>query len=96
MKPGRWARIEDLYHRALEVEGSQRAAFLRDTCANDSELQQEVELLLAQDRQAGSFLETPAFREITHDVTSNSGQTCFPDSVPPITVVLNWDAGLWR
>ena len=60
MGPERWQKIEQLYHLTLEREENQRAAFLCEVCAGDAALQREVESLLAQDRQADSFLESPA------------------------------------
>jgi eukaryotic-like serine/threonine-protein kinase len=59
MTSDRWKRIEQLYHSALEREGNQRAAFLRDACAGDDALRQEVESLLAQEKGAKGFLEAP-------------------------------------
>jgi eukaryotic-like serine/threonine-protein kinase len=56
----RWQQIEQLYHSALEREGNQRAAFLKEACAGDDALRQEVESLLAQEKGAESFLEAPA------------------------------------
>jgi uncharacterized protein (DUF2384 family) len=60
MTPERWQRIEQLYHEALEHEEGQRAAYLAEVCAGDNALQREVESLLAQEKQAEQFLETPA------------------------------------
>ena len=57
MTPERWRRIEDLCQAALERDASLREAFLQEACAGDEELQREVESLLAQEGQAGSFLE---------------------------------------
>jgi hypothetical protein len=34
----RWRHIEDLFHRALEREEGDRAAFLREACAGDESL----------------------------------------------------------
>jgi eukaryotic-like serine/threonine-protein kinase len=56
----RWQEIERLYHAARELDGSKRAEFLAKACAGDDSLRHEVELLLAQDEEAGSFLERPA------------------------------------
>jgi serine/threonine protein kinase/Tol biopolymer transport system component len=56
----RWHRIEDLYHRALACDDSQRSAFLRDACGDDEALRQEVESLLEHYRNAESLMETPA------------------------------------
>ncbi len=60
MRPESWRRIEDLYHRALAVDASGRAAFLAETCADDVHLRHEVESLLAHDKAAETFIESPA------------------------------------
>ena len=57
--PGRWARIERLYHEALECDDHERGSFLADACAGDDALRHEVESLLAHDGGA-AFLSTPA------------------------------------
>jgi len=64
MKPEQWRRIENLYNQAMELEESQRASFLREVCADDDGLRQELEALLAREPQVASFLEKPALREI--------------------------------
>jgi serine/threonine protein kinase/tetratricopeptide (TPR) repeat protein len=58
----RWRKIEQLYHAALELEKSQRAAFIQEACGGDALLQQEVESLVAQSEGADSFLEAPAMQ----------------------------------
>src|SRR5215470_3267436 len=57
MKPERWRQIEQLYHTALDREPDERAAFLAETCIDDSGLRREVEELLRYDGAAGSFIE---------------------------------------
>src|SRR5262245_7988627 len=64
MKPEEWRRIENLYNQAMELEESRRASFLREVCADDDGLRQELEALLAREPQVASFLEKPALREI--------------------------------
>jgi hypothetical protein len=55
----RWARVGELFHRALELEGDARERWLDEGSAGDRTLYKEVrELLQAHDR-AGSFLESP-------------------------------------
>jgi len=54
-----WQQIENLYHLLLKQEPSRRTAFLREACAGDEVLRQEVESLLAQRTEAESFIETP-------------------------------------
>lgn len=46
MTPERRQRIEAVFHDASELEGSERAAFLRDACGADLTLRVEVESLL--------------------------------------------------
>jgi serine/threonine protein kinase/Flp pilus assembly protein TadD len=58
--PELWHRVEDLYHRALELEESRRAEFLEHFCANDEALRCEVESLLAHEKEAQDFIESPA------------------------------------
>ena len=60
MTPDRWQQIEQLFHAALEREPNQRAAFLRDACAGDDSLLQEVQSLLTQETAADRLLEVPA------------------------------------
>jgi serine/threonine protein kinase/Tol biopolymer transport system component len=61
MDPERWKDVEDLYHAALDREGSRRAAFLVEACAEDESLRRRVESLLAHYAQAScSFLEGTA------------------------------------
>ena len=65
MDPDRWKQVEELYHAALEREGSQGAAFLEQACAGDEALRGRVESLLAHYARASSrFLEEPAL-EVT-------------------------------
>src|SRR5262245_5781035 len=52
-----WRRVEDLYHRALEVDPSARAEFLQGACAEDAALRREIESLLACENEAQTFLE---------------------------------------
>ena len=57
MKPERWKQINDLLVTALEHEGVERAAIVKEACGGDQGLRQEVESLLASHEQASDFLE---------------------------------------
>lgn len=48
-------KVEELYERALGIEPEARAAFLRDACAGDTELEQELQSLLMHGRSAQSL-----------------------------------------
>jgi serine/threonine protein kinase len=53
-----WARIHDLFHRALERPEEERAAFLAEAC-DDPRVRAEVASLLESHSRAADFIETP-------------------------------------
>ena len=58
MTPERWQQISDVLERALELEPSQRSAFLDQACSSDQSLRQEVEALLDSGHDvASTFLQ---------------------------------------
>lgn len=66
----RWAVIERLYDAALALPIAERAAYLAAACADDEELQQEVQALLDAHAEAGSFLEYPVAAESEMETTA--------------------------
>lgn len=72
MTPSRWQQIEAIYHQALERAPGERTAFLADTCADDRELRQEVESLLAQDSSREGALDRPAWEGLTANTSVDS------------------------
>jgi eukaryotic-like serine/threonine-protein kinase len=60
MSPQRYAEITRLCQAALELNASQRNAFLSQACAGDDELRAEIESLLAADEAENSFIDQPA------------------------------------
>src|SRR5215471_11614748 len=61
MQPDRWQLIERIFHAALEIPEDRRSEILAQTCITDDKLRSEVERLLERFREAGSFLEEPAW-----------------------------------
>jgi serine/threonine protein kinase len=59
MTDDRRRQILELYHQALGREAETRDAFLLDACADDIDLRNDVDALLAQDPPS-NFLQTPA------------------------------------
>ncbi|HUF23367.1 MAG TPA: protein kinase [Vicinamibacterales bacterium] len=55
-----WPRVKTLFLEAIEIEEDRRGAWLDRACAGDATLRTELDSLLASDRDAGSFGETPA------------------------------------
>jgi predicted ATPase/serine/threonine protein kinase len=62
MDPERWQRVDELLHSALALPSDRREEFLRQVCAGDVELEQELKSLLTSHRNLGGFLERPAIR----------------------------------
>jgi serine/threonine-protein kinase len=60
MTPGRYRKIGELFHAALESEAGERDAFLERECAGDAELRREVELLIRSHDESGGVIDEPA------------------------------------
>ena len=65
----RWIQIEEVLQQALDLEPSQRAAFLKQICAGDQTMLGAVEALLERESEAASFMESPAAR-LLHQTSS--------------------------
>jgi len=57
----RWERITEIFESAMALPIEQRARFIRDTCP-DGETARAVSQLIAEDGEAGEFLNRPAAR----------------------------------
>jgi serine/threonine protein kinase/tetratricopeptide (TPR) repeat protein len=77
VEPELWRRIEELCHRALELDESRRAEFLERSCGGDEVLRGEVESLLAHEKEAEHFIESPALKVmrklVAHERAITSG-----------------------
>jgi predicted ATPase len=60
VNPREYAKVEELYHAALELPREQRDAFLARACDGDDAIRREVTSLLDADAEAGGFITTPA------------------------------------
>ncbi|HKD06524.1 MAG TPA: serine/threonine-protein kinase [Bryobacteraceae bacterium] len=83
MTPGEWNRAKALFESALAQEPTQRAAFLAQNCPDDN-LRQEVEKLLVNFQEAGSFLSNPVLpRQIpTSGQIKEVPAEAFPEALP--------------
>jgi serine/threonine protein kinase/Tol biopolymer transport system component len=71
MTAERWQKIEQLYNAALELPQNQRAHYLKQACAEDDALREQVESLLAQEKRSEQFLETPALEVAARVLAQN-------------------------
>src|SRR5208282_1551065 len=69
MDAERWKRVDDLLQAALRLPAEQQEAFLRQGCAGDDLLAEEVKSLLRSHGELGDFLEKPALEGGTQNVT---------------------------
>jgi len=56
MTPTRWERIQDLFHRAWQLDESEQRAFVESACAGDDTLVTAVLAMLDEDRRDASLL----------------------------------------
>ena len=59
-----FARVETVFHEALEREPGARDTYLDEACEGDAGLRVQVDRLLDRYRDAGEFLETPPMRRV--------------------------------
>lgn len=58
LTPERWAKVDQLYHRAAELDGKEQLAFLEDECAGDTELRNYLIGLLQVDVEGADSANT--------------------------------------
>jgi eukaryotic-like serine/threonine-protein kinase len=73
VEPELWDRVEDLYYRVLQMDDGLRAEFLERSCGDDDVLRREVESLLAHEKQAKNFIESPALEILGKLVADEPG-----------------------
>lgn len=59
MNPGRWQALKQRFEAAMELEGAERDAYIREACAGDSALEVSLVQLLAHHDAAVSVLAGP-------------------------------------
>ncbi|HWQ31894.1 MAG TPA: serine/threonine-protein kinase [Blastocatellia bacterium] len=72
--PDRLQTIEELFHAALALEPSARAAFLTEACAGDAPLRAEVESLLSAHSLPLSLMDAPALQELAQAAAEMIGE----------------------
>ena len=55
-----WARVQELFAAALDLDPAQRAALLDRTCSGDERIRREVESLIAADEHFAHLMQHPA------------------------------------
>ncbi len=82
MDPGRWERIQALFHEALERPAEEQRAFLAARCADDPTLVAAVLDLLAEDARADSLLDR-GLVEVADRVLEHDAAPAVPRRIGP-------------
>jgi len=93
MNPQRLLQIESLYHTALQLDESERVAFVRDSCPHDPELSAEVESLLAFEKCSEGFIEKNAIEVVAESLTQNRAKDLIGQNIGHYKIVAFLGAG---
>lgn len=93
MTPERWKKVDALFSAALALDQDKRDAFLQQACKGDDSLKQEVEELLASDRNARSYIESPAVELAAGVIYPEAKRLSTGDSIGPYQIVCFIGAG---
>jgi len=63
MTPERWRQVEEIFQAALDLLPEERARYVSQACATDTDLKRNVEVLLSQHDSAGDLLEHSLYGE---------------------------------
>jgi serine/threonine-protein kinase len=86
MDAERWARIQDVFHRAADMPAADRDAFLDAECGADDELREEVSALLDEDARGESLLDRDV-AHVAHEVLGRGASHALPDRLGPYRII---------
>jgi serine/threonine protein kinase len=87
MTPERWQQIEEVLQAALDRAPGQRAAYLKEVCAGDQDLQTETSSLITAYDSAADFIETPAIAQDAHILLSDESRPEVGREIGPYKIV---------
>jgi len=82
-----WQQAKRIFNDALELEASEREAFLQKACGTDGDLRSEVDSLLAAFSGANDFLHTPAIHDLQDPTLVGSDKIGVGKMIGPYTIV---------
>ena len=60
MTPEHWKQVEEIFQAALDLPPGERQKYIAEACLDDVRLREQVEFLVENYEEAGSFIEAPA------------------------------------
>src|SRR5690242_4301162 len=85
MDAERWARIQDVFHRAADMPAVERDAFLDAECGVDRPLREEVSALLDEDARGESLLDHDV-AQVANEVLGRGSAHQLPDRFGPYRI----------
>jgi serine/threonine-protein kinase len=74
-----WENLKEIFHAAVVLAPSERAAYLDRACSGNNSLRQAVESLIKSHEETGTFVDTPAYQAAAEMLVDRmefkSGQT---------------------
>ena len=100
MPTERWHRLEQIFTEAVEHPADVRTDFVERACASDTDMRQEIQLLLSAAEQSGDFLGAPALEVFARQIV-REGWTVQPgDRIASYTIAGRLGVGamgeVWR
>ena len=68
MTPERWRQVEEIFQAALDLHPEERARYVSQICATDTDLKRNVEVLLSQHDSAGDLLDQSIYGQTDQSV----------------------------
>src|SRR6185503_10625896 len=68
MTPERWRQVEEIFQTALDLLPEERARYVSQICASDTDLRRNVEVLLSQHDSAGDMLDQSLYSDADRSV----------------------------
>src|SRR5918911_1583926 len=93
MRPERWQQISTVFQAALARGPAERAAFLREACADDDSLRREVEALLSSYGRADDFIEQPAAEVAARLGAGEEAESVIGQALGPYKILRQLGAG---
>jgi eukaryotic-like serine/threonine-protein kinase len=82
MKDEKWAKINELFHDALDVEVDERLRFIQENSNDDAEISAEVLKLVSAHEQSNSFINNPIANDAFKVLSNENTATIIAEPIP--------------
>jgi serine/threonine protein kinase len=93
MTPEQWQKVEAVLQAAIDRPPQDRASFLDEACAGDSQMLDEATSLINAYNQAGDFIEQPAISQDAHVLVGGDIADKIGHEIGPYTIVKRLGGG---